>query len=485
MNFSELVKILDENGLVSGRFLPYDPEITELSEDSRGSTTNSLFFCIKGSRFDSHTIAPSIRAAAFVCQNQIDTDKPFVIVNDIRLAISLISYTFYGPFDDLKFFAVTGTKGKTTTATLFKEITNATGNGCALMTTVVNSTPEFSELSDHTTQSPTYFARLLRRSIEEGAKYASLEASSQGLEMKRLDGLNLNRIAFLNLTRDHFDTHMNFENYFNAKAHLIDLVRKDGTVFVNLDSGKWANLYAQKAAEKGLKVVTYGSKGDVKLKVTKESDEGIEFTLKVDGKEFNFSSPVVGGFMASNFTAAILSAWSLGIDMNLIVETVGKFGGVEGRLERHHGEGYDFYIDYAHTPAALETVMISLRKLTKGRIILVFGAGGDADRGKRPLMGAMAQKYADLIFLTNDNPKSEDPVKIINEVMAGISDHKKLRVIPDRKSAIEMAMREWKNGDRVLIAGKGHERVQIFNGYELPFKDRDITFDILKGMGRI
>ncbi len=485
MRLSKIIDLLSKNDLVVGHSLSYDPEINEFCEDSRKTVEGSLFACIKGSRFDSHTVANETKAAALLCQYEIKTSKPYVIVNDIRRAISLIAYNFFGPFNDMKFFAVTGTKGKTTSATLFGEIVKAYGNGCALMTTVANSTPEFFELSDHTTQSPIYFAKLLQRAKSEGAKFASLEASSQGLEMKRLDGLSFDRIAFLNLTRDHFDTHLNFENYFEAKAHLIDLVKPDGIAFINLDAGKWARLYAQRAAEKGIRVITYGKRADVIFKIKESDDNGTRFTLNVDGENVEFETPIIGDFMIYDLIPSILSAVSFGIDTDLIRDVVKKFKGVEGRLERHHGHGYDFYIDYAHTPAALEAVLKFVKKLTKGRLILVFGAGGDADRGKRPLMGSMAQKYADLIFLTNDNPKSEDPMKIISEVMNGISEREKLRVVPDRRRAIEMALKEWKDGDKVVIAGKGHERVQIFNGYEVPFKDKDVAFDILKGMGLI
>lgn len=484
MNFSDIIDLLSKNDLVTGHSLPYNPQIKEFCEDSRKVGENTLFACIKGSKFDSHTIADTTNAVAFVCQYEIKTSKPYVIVKDIRRAISLIAYNFYGPFNDMKFFAVTGTKGKTTSATLFSEIIKAIGEGCALMTTVMNSTAKFFELSDHTTQSPIYFAKLLKRAQDEGVRFASLEASSQGLEMKRLDGLSFDRIAFLNLTRDHFDTHLNFKNYFEAKAHLIDLVKPDGIVFVNSDTGKWAKLYAQRSIERGIKVITYGKRSaDVLLNVKKADDEGTKFTLNVDGKDIDFETSVIGDFMVYDFASSILSAMSFGIDVELIRKVVENFKGVEGRLERHHGKGYDFYIDYAHTPASLEAVLKFIKRLTKGRIILVFGAGGDADRGKRPLMGAMAQKYADVIFLTNDNPKSEDPMKIIREVMNGISDSSKLHVVPDRRMAIELALKEWKNGDKVVIAGKGHERVQIFNGYEVPFKDRDVAFDVLKGMG--
>ncbi len=485
MRFSDIVGLLSKYDLVKTYNLSDDPEIKDISEDSRKTKFGDLFICVKGSRFDSHTVANGTNAAALICQYEIETNKPYAIVNDIRRAISLATYNFYGPFDNLRFFAVTGTKGKTTAATLFKDITNANGDKCALMTTVVNSTPNFFELSDHTTQSPVYFAKLLKRAADEGATFASLEASSQGLDMKRLDGLLFDRVAFLNLTRDHFDTHMNFKNYFEAKAHLLDLVKPDGIVFVNSDSGKWGKLYADRAKEKGLKVVTYGKSGDVKLKVIKADDNGTVFRLKIDEKDIDFSSVVIGDFMAYDLAAPILAANSLGIDMEIIQKAVREFPGVEGRLERHHSDGYDFYIDYAHAPGALETVLKFVRKLTKGRVILVFGAGGDADKGKRPLMGSMAQKYSDIIFLTNDNPKSEDPLKIIDEVMNGISERSKLHVVPDRRLAIEMALKAWKPGDKVVIAGKGHERVQIFNNYEVPFKDKDVAFEILKGMGRI
>ncbi len=485
MRFSGIIGLLSNHDTVITYDLSSDPDIKGICEDSRETKSGDLFVCVKGSRFDSHTVANATSASALLCQHEIQTDKPYAIVKDVRLAISLIAYNFYGPFDNLHFFAVTGTKGKTTAATLFKEIINANGDKCALMTTVMNSTPEFFELSDHTTQSPVYFAKLLKRSANEGAKFASLEASSQGLDMKRLDGLLFERIAFLNLTRDHLDTHMNFKNYFEAKAHLLDLVKPDGIVFVNLDAGKWAKLYAKRTTEKNLKVVTYGTKGDVKLKIIKADESGTEFELKMDGKTFYFSTTVIGDFMVYDLSAPILAANSFGIDMEVIQKAVSRFAGVEGRLERYHSDGYDFYIDYAHTPAALEAVLKFMRKLNQGRVILVFGAGGEADKGKRPLMGAVAQKYSDIMFLTNDNPKSEDPLKIIDEVMNGISDRSKLRVVPDRRLAIEIALKEWKPGDKVVIAGKGHERVQIFNGYEVPFKDKEVAFEILKGMNRV
>lgn len=485
MKFSAFVEILAKNGLVTDRFLPYDPEIDSISEDSRKTKKGSLMVCIKGALFDSHRVASETDASAFVLQYPVKLDRPFVVVNDQRLAISLLSYGFYGPFDDIGIFGATGTKGKTTVVNLVKRIIEDQNEDCAMMSTVMNSTPGFSEPSEHTTQSPLYVARLLRMAKERRVKFAALEASSQGLDMKRLDGVAFDRIAFLNLTRDHFDTHVNFENYFEAKAHLLDLVKGDGTVFVNADSGKWSKLYSERAAKKGLKTITYGRNGDVKLKVTDESDEGIAFTMDIGGKKIAFSSPVIGKFMASNLAAAILMTDSMGFDIKRTAETVSEFEGVEGRLERYHGEGYDFYVDFAHTPGAIETVLKTVRRLTTGRVIIVFGAGGEADRGKRPLMGMAAQKYADLLFLTNDNPKSENALEIIQEVMAGISDRDRLHVLPERKEAIRAALSEWKPGDRIVIAGKGHEKTQIFDGYEIPFNDRDAAFEILGEMGKI
>ncbi len=485
MRFSALVEILTKNGLVTDRFLPYDPEIEEISEDTRRVKNGTLMVCIKGTRFDSHKAANETSASAFVVQHPIETDRPFVVVKDQRLAISAVSYNFYGPFDEFRFFGVTGTKGKTTVVTLIKRIIEKHDVKCALMSTVLNSVPDFDDPSEHTTQSPLYTAKLLRLAKDKGVKFAALEASSQGLEMKRLDGISFDRIAFLNLTRDHFDTHVNFENYFEAKVHLLDLVKGNGMVFVNGDSGKWSKLYAERASGKGLKTTIYGKNGDIRLKLTHEGDDGISFDLDIDGKTVRFSSPVIGGFMASNLAAAILMAHSAGFDIEKISRAVEEFGGVEGRLERYHGNGYDFYVDFAHTPGAIETVLKTVRRLTSGRVIIVFGAGGEADRGKRPLMGKSAQRYADLLFLTNDNPKSEDALEIIQEVMAGISDRERLRVIPERKDAIRAALEEWRPGDRIVIAGKGHEKTQIFDGYEIPFNDKDVAFEILRGMGKI
>ncbi len=484
-SFFDVVEFLAKNGLVTGRFLPYNPKLRGICDDSRKSNNFLLFVCIEGTYFDSHSVASGTPAAAFICQKSIDTDKPFVVVKDSRLALALISYEFYGKaYERLKSFSVTGTKGKTTAVILFKEIMSFADKKCALASTVLNSTPFYSEFSEHTTQSSLYTAKLLNRALTEGAEFASIEASSQGLEMKRLDGYHFDRVAFLNLTRDHFDTHMNFENYFNAKVHLLDLVKPDGVVFVNSNSGKWANKYASLARKRDLKVVTYGQHGDVILRVIREDDDGITFTLKVEGSIHEFFSPVIGSFMAENMTASILAAHSFGIDFGLIKKVVRNFKGVEGRLERYCGKGYDFYVDFAHTPAALGAVLKTVKKLAKGRVIVVFGAGGEADRGKRPLMGKMAQQYADVIFLTNDNPKSEDPMVIINEVASGISKRSKLNIVPDRREAIKKAFMEWRENDRVVIAGKGHERTQIFDGYEIPFNDRDVAFEILKEMGK-
>ena len=484
MKFSEIVEVLSKNGLVTDRSLPYNPEILEISQDSRKSNSSSLFVCITGTRFDSHKVASKTLASAYVCERRIDTSKPFVVVKDSRLALSLISYEFYGrAYEKLKTFSVTGTKGKTTAVTLFKKIVEESGQKCAVTSTIMNATPLSYEFSEHTTQSPLYTAKLLKKAIEEGATYASIEASSQGLEMKRLDGLRFDRIAFLNLTRDHFDTHVNFENYFAAKLHLLDLVRPNGIVFVNL-SDEWGKKYAIEARKKGLNVVTFGKEGNVKLELMQENDDGIVFTLNVEGEKHEFSSKIIGGFMAENMTASILAAHSFGIDWATIHKAVEKFKGVEGRMERYFGKGYDFYIDFAHAPGALEASLKTIRKLTNGRVILVFGAGGEADRGKRPLMGRVAQKYADEIFLTNDNPKSEDPIAIIRQVASGIT-QKRLHIIPDRRKAIKEAFKEWKDGDRVVIAGKGHEKTQIFDGYEIPFNDKDVAFEVLKELGKI
>lgn len=485
MKFSKVIQFLVKNGLVMDRSLPYDPEIKEIVQDSRKSNETSLFVCIKGSLFDSHSVVSEIKAAAFVCQKPITTEKPFVLVKNSRLALSLISYEFYGRvYEKLKTFSTTGTKGKTTAMFFFKKIIESVGERCALTSTVLNSTPVLEEPSEHTTQSSLYTAKLLKRALDEGARFAAIEASSQGLDMKRLDGFQFDRVAFLNLTRDHFDTHMNFEKYFLAKVHLLDLVKDDGVVFVNLNAGKWAKRYAKEAQNRGLRTVTFGERGDVILKVTGESDEGITFTLNADGKAHDFFSPVIGRFMAENMTASILAASSFGIDWSSIEKTAKEFNGVEGRMKRYHGNGYDFYVDFAHAPGALEESLKVIKKLTRKRLILVFGAAGEADRGKRPLMGKVAQNYADLIFLTNDNPRSENPMDIIKEVASGISQRNKLHVIPNRRKAIEEALKKWKSGDRVVIAGKGHEKTQIFNGYEIPFNDREVAFEILKEMDK-
>ncbi len=486
MKFSEIVKVLSKNGLVTDRSLEYDPHIGDIAHDSRRSTFSSLFVCINGTRFDAHDVAPKTPACAYVCEKKIKTHKPVVVVKDSRLALSLIAYEFYGKaYEKLKTFSVTGTKGKTTAVIFFKKIIDETGQKCAITSTVLNATPSRSEFSEHTTQSPLYTAKLLKRAVDEGATYASIEASSQGLQMKRLDGMYFDRIAFLNLSRDHFDTHMDFENYFAAKLHLLDLLKPSGTVFVNMNGEKWNARYAKEAEKRGFKVVTFGKNGEVKLDLVKENDAGITFTLKLNGEKHTFSSKVIGGFMAENMSAAILAARSFGIDWTSIHKAAEKFEGVNGRMERYFANEYDFYVDFAHTPAALEASLKSIRKFTKKRLILVFGAGGEADRGKRPLMGKVAQKYADVIFLTNDNPKSEDPMDIIREVAAGITQTENFHIVPDRRVAIEKALTEWRKGDRVVIAGKGHERTQIFDGYEVPFNDKEVAFEILKELGKI
>ncbi len=485
MKFSKIVRLLSKNGLVTDRSLDWDPEIENISNDSRKSDNSSLFFCIRGTRFDSHKIVKNIKAAAFVCEEPLKLAKPYLIVNDSRRALALSAYAFYGnPHEKMKMFAVTGTKGKTTAVNVFKIIVEESGRKCAMTSTVANETPKKHEFSEHTTQDPIYTAKLLKEAFEEGATFASIEASSQGLEMKRLDGLLFDSAAFLNLSRDHFDTHMNFENYFRAKLHLLDLVKEDGKVYVNIDAGKWGKRYISEAKKRRLNVVTFGKKADASFEF-EENEKGVSFTLTRNGKSFSFYSPVLGGFMVENMIPAILAAQDFGVEYQTIKSALLKFHGVEGRMERYKGKAYDFIVDFAHTPAALETMLKSVKKLSRGRILLVFGAGGEADRGKRPLMGKVAQEYSDLVFLTNDNPKSEEPYTIIAEVASGISEKEKLYVFPDRRKAIKKAFEEWKDGDIVVIAGKGHERTQIFDGYEIPFNDREVAFDILKELKKV
>ncbi len=480
MNFSEIVDILSKNGLVTDRSLRFNPQIKKIVNNSKESDEHSLFFCIRGTKFDSHKIATNLKAAALVCEKPVKVDKPYVIVKDSRKALAVVAYEFYAKvYKKMKLFAVTGTKGKTTAVTLFKKIIEESGQKCALTSTVSNETPSRREYSEHTTQDPLYTAKLLGDAFKEGATFASIEASSQGLAMKRLDGLSFDKIAFLNLSRDHFDTHVNFENYFHSKLHLLDLLKKNGTLYVNSNGGKWAKLYAEEAKKRGFETITFGKRGEVKLEIH-ESAKGVSFILKRGKNISSFHSSVLGGFMAENMVAAILAAHDFGVSDEVIERAVKKFNGVEGRMERYKGKGYDFMVDFAHTPASLEAMLKSVRKLVNGRILLVFGAGGEADRGKRPLMGKAAQKYADLIFLTNDNPKGEVPSVIISEVASGISKTEKLRIVPDRRQAIKRAFEEWKEGDIVIMAGKGHERAQIFDGYEIIFNDRDVAFEILK-----
>jgi UDP-N-acetylmuramoyl-L-alanyl-D-glutamate--2,6-diaminopimelate ligase len=457
-------------------------EVEDASFDTRDVAPRSLFFCVPGATTDGHDLAAdAVRAgaAALVVERWLDVAAPQVRVKSVRAAMGPISATLFGrPAESLTMIAVTGTNGKTTTTYLLESILRAAGIAPAVIGTtgarvaggpipLARTTPEAPDLH-----------RLLAVMRDRGVRTVAMEVSSHALVQDRVGGVRFDVAAFTNLSQDHLDFHPDMESYFRAKASLFTSDRAAAAA-IGIDGEPGRRL----RAETSVPGLTYGLSPDADVRASRlEVDAtGISFLLDRTG----VTSSLRGSFNVGNCLCAIAISRLLGIDDEVAAAGIGALTSVPGRAEPVD-EGQDFLVvvDYAHTPDSIQTVLAAARDMASGRVIAVFGCGGDRDRGKRPLMGAAATSQADLTIVTSDNPRSEEPLAIIAEIEPGAKEGGGDYVVePDRRAAIRAAVRAASTGDVVVIAGKGHEQGQAFVDRTVPFDDRAVAAEELRAAG--
>ncbi len=481
MKLSELLKNVE----VLNSLGDADVDITGVNIDSRRIEKGHLFVAIPGTQTDGHNFIPKAieqGAAAVLCEYFPNTRVPgitYIAVESTEDAVGKVATVFYGePSQKLKLVGVTGTNGKTTIATLLYNMFRKFGHKCGLLSTVCNYIEGEAIPADHTTPDPIELNRLLARMVEAGCEYAFMECSSHAIAQKRIGGLKFAGGLFTNLTRDHLDYHKTFENYRDAKKAFFDGLGKEAFAITNADD-KNGSVMVQNCKAK-VKTYSTRSMADFRARIIECHFEGMY--LEIDGREVGVQ--FIGKFNVSNLLAVYGAAIMLGKKPEDILVILSTLKSVAGRLEPIRSEGgVTAIVDYAHTPDALENVLNAIHEVLEGKggqVITVCGAGGNRDKGKRPLMAQEAVKQSDRVIITSDNPRFEEPQDIINDMLAGLTPQqmKKVVSIVDRKEAIKTASMLAQKGDVILIAGKGHEDYQEIKGVKHHFDDREIVREI-------
>ena len=445
-----------------------DVEVSGLAYSSRSVVPGTLFFCVPGFRADGHDFAPDAvarGAVALVCQRPLGLGVPEVIVDDVRAAMGPAAARFFGdPTAELEVVGVTGTNGKTTTVFLLRHLLEAGGRQTGLLGTVKRVVGGVEEEVERTTPEAIELQATFRAMLDSGDRACAMEVSSHALELGRVAGIRFACRIFTNLTQDHLDFHETMEAYFAAKRRLFD---DPGISVVNVDDEYGRRIAAE------VECVTFGveREADYRAREVEFDLMGSRFVCETPDGELELSSPLPGLFNVQNVLGAVAAARSLGVPGEAIADALPGVGRVPGRFEPvDEGQDFGVLVDYAHTPEALENVLAAAREVTRGRLHVVFGAGGDRDRGKRPLMGEAARRLADRVLVTSDNPRSEEPDSIVDAIMEGAGPEAERET--DRRRAIARAIETAAPGDVVVIAGKGHEQGQEFeNGRKEPFDD--------------
>ena len=470
MELTTLIKNIEPVAIVGDNTV----EITGVNIDSRRIQPGHLFVAIKGTQVDGHSFiqkAIDLGAAAILCEDMPEARAEgvtYVQVASTEDAVGPVATLFYGdPTSRLKLVGVTGTNGKTTIATLLYNMFRKMGHKCGLLSTVCNYIEDEAIPTSHTTPDPIELNALLKRMVDAGCEYAFMECSSHAIAQKRIGGLKFTGGLFTNLTRDHLDYHKTFENYRDAKKAFFDSLPKSAFAITNADDKATVKTYSTR------------SMADFKARILECHFEGMY--LEVDGHEVGVQ--FIGKFNVSNLLAVYGAAVMLGKQPEDILLVMSTLKSVSGRLEPIHSpEGYTAIVDYAHTPDALENVLKAIHEVLngKGKVITVCGAGGNRDKGKRPIMAQEAVRQSDRVIITSDNPRFEEPQDIINDMLAGLNSQqmKKVVSIVDRKEAIRTACMLAQKGDVILIAGKGHEDYQEIKGVKHHFDDREVVRDI-------
>ena len=481
MRLSELLKKVKPISIVGN----VDADIKGVNIDSRKIEEGHLFVAIKGTQTDGHRFIPKaleLGAIAVLCEDMPDERQEgvtYVQVASTEEAVGPVATVFYGePSLKLKLVGVTGTNGKTTIATLLYNMFRKFGHKCGLLSTVCNYIEEEPIPADHTTPDPIELNHLLSRMVEAGCEYAFMECSSHAIAQHRIGGLKFAGGLFTNLTRDHLDYHKTFENYRDAKKAFFDALGKEAFAITNADDKNGSVMVQNTKAQ--VKTYSVRAMADFRARIIECHFEGMY--LERDGHEVGVQ--FIGKFNVSNLLAVYGAAVMLGKKPEDILVNLSTLKSVAGRLEPiRSSEGVTAIVDYAHTPDALENVLNAIHEVLDGKggqVITVCGAGGNRDKGKRPLMAQEAVKQSDRVIITSDNPRFEEPQDIINDMLAGLDQKqmKKVISIADRKEAIKTAVMLAQKGDVILIAGKGHEDYQEIKGVKHHFDDREVVREL-------
>ena len=483
MKLSEILTSIQTKAVVG----PADIEITDVNIDSRRIASGHLFVAIKGTQTDGHKFIPKaveLGAAAVLCEDMPETladGVTYVQVESTERTVGIVATTFQGnPSKQVKLVGVTGTNGKTTIATLLYNMFRKLGFKCGLLSTVCNYIEGEPVAADHTTPDPIELNRLLRRMVDAGCQYVFMECSSHAIAQQRIGGLTFAGGIFTNLTRDHLDYHKTVENYRDAKKAFFDMLPKEAFAVTNADDKN--GLYMVQNTKATVKTYSTRTMADFKARIIECHFEGMY--LEMDGHEVGVQ--FIGKFNVSNLLAVYGAARMLGQQPEDILLVLSTLKSVAGRLEPIRSkEGVTAVVDYAHTPDALDNVLKAIHEVlegTEGQVITVCGAGGNRDKGKRPLMAQEAVRQSDRVIITSDNPRFEEPQDIINDMLAGLDakQMKKVVTIVDRREAIKTAAMLAKKGDVILIAGKGHEDYQEIKGVKHHFDDREVVKEIFE-----
>jgi UDP-N-acetylmuramoyl-L-alanyl-D-glutamate--2,6-diaminopimelate ligase len=468
---------LAERGLLVSASDGIPEEASGISDDSRKVERGDLFIAVRGWNSDGHDYldeASRRGAAVAIVEDPSRTSLPSLVVREGRRAAAVASASAYGdPARNLRLLGVTGTNGKTTTTSIMRHLFddgNASSASIGTLGVLVGSEGEILPGgSGLTTPGPVELQRILRALADRGVRTVAMEVSSHSLDQRRVDGLEFDVVVFTNLTRDHLDYHGTMEKYLEAKARLLDYLKPQGTAIVNADAPEWQSL---KPRSRPLTFSVRGS-ADISAQDVRFTSTGSEWRLVTPRGSAAVALPLIGDINVENALAAAASAFALGQAPAAIAERLNTVPQVSGRLEIISTRP-TVLRDYAHTPDALERTLTTARAFTPGKLIVVFGCGGDRDKGKRPLMGEIAERDSDIAIVTSDNPRTEDPDAIIDDIEAGMRGSKHQRVT-DRLSAIQRAIALAEDGDIVLLAGKGHETYQIRGTTSYPFDEKEIV----------
>jgi UDP-N-acetylmuramoyl-L-alanyl-D-glutamate--2,6-diaminopimelate ligase len=470
-------------------------EIAGLAYDSRAVQPGALFFCVKGAHSDGHDHAAQAvhdGAVALVVERPLELGVPEVSVASVRAAMGPLAARFHGdPSARLRVVGVTGTNGKTTTAYLVCALLEAAGERCGLLGTVTSVVAGTERTVTRTTPEAIDVQATLREMLDGGDTACAMEVSSHALQLGRVAGVRFAAAIFTNLTQDHLDFHADMEDYFQAKRRLFLGADPPGVCVVNVDDP-----YGRRLAAELPDAVTFAVERDPRIEGDNRIDSpadfrasdvrmdfaGCRFELRSPTGERSVSLPLPGRFNVANALGALAACHALGADLDVLVTALARGVRVPGRFEPvHEGQDFAVLVDYAHTPDSLANVLGAARELAQGRVLCVFGAGGDRDRDKRPQMGAIAARLADVAVITSDNPRSESPEAIVEEIVAGIDSPERVQIEVDRRAAIARTIARARAEDVVVIAGKGHEQGQEFaGGRKEPFDDVAVARDALR-----